>query len=198
MNDATLKKIIAFGLRNKAEILALADYFEPEDIEDGCLKVPDYLVNVGLKERIMSIQALQEYLKDYTMLFQNGCIMLDLRLNLKQLGPVAAKYLFSIKDLRFSEEGTRIYASFQEDVSSLGNVMQSMALKAAISGGSALQRAIKLTKADFIFVDQHQLMIDLSRIEPVQKAAEFFELLYLDSAEGYLKFKFYYAGGEKG
>lgn len=196
LNDAKLKSILAFLLKNKKEITTLMDYFEYQDIENGLLKIPDYLINVGIKDKIKNIDKVQNYLRDYTILFQNGCIMLDLRLNLKQLGPISAKYMISIKDLRFSNDCTQIYATFQEDVMSLGNVMQNMALKAAISGGSALQKIIKYINCDFIFIDSHNIMIDLGKFDIVTKISEFIELKYIDSSEGCLKLNFYYYGGK--
>ncbi|MHC1721586.1 MAG: hypothetical protein AB9836_00125 [Aminipila sp.] len=197
MNDVKLKSLIAYVLKNKKDLITLMDYFEYQDIENGILKIPDYLINVGIKDKIMNIGQTRQYLKDYTVLFQSGCILLDLRLNLKQLGPISAKYMISIKDFRFSDDFTRIYATFQEDVSSLGNIMQSMALKAAISGSSALQKAVKLTNCDFIFIDEHNIMIELSKFDMVKKVSEFFEINYIDSTDGCLKFNFYYSGGEK-
>ncbi|QAT42540.1 hypothetical protein [Aminipila luticellarii] len=56
LTDAKLKSIISFLLKNKKEVLALTDYFEYQDIENGLLKIPDYLVNVGIKDKIMSIK----------------------------------------------------------------------------------------------------------------------------------------------
>ncbi|QAT42539.1 hypothetical protein [Aminipila luticellarii] len=111
-------------------------------------------------------------------MFQGDCILLDLRLHLKQLGPISAKYVFSVKDFRFSEDYTRIYATFQEEVSSLGNIMQSMALKAAISGSTALQKAIKLINCDFIFIDQNNIMVDLGKFDIIKTASGFFEIQY--------------------
>ena len=197
LTDAKLKSIISFLLKNKKEVLALTDYFEYQDIENGLLKIPDYLVNVGIKDKIMSIKNVRDYLKDYTLLFQGDCILLDLRLHLKQLGPISAKYVFSVKDFRFSEDYTRIYATFQEEVSSLGNIMQSMALKAAISGSTALQKAIKLINCDFIFIDQNNIMVDLGKFDVIKTASGFFEIQYIDSTEGCLTFNFHYTGGEK-
>ncbi|MBE6034280.1 hypothetical protein [Aminipila sp.] len=197
LTDAKLKSIISFLLKNKNELITLTDYFEYQDIENGLLKIPDYLINVGIKDKIINIRDIQTYLKDYTVLFQSGCIMLDLRLHLKQLGPVSAKYMFSIKDFRFSEDYTRIYATFQEDVTSLGNLMQSMAFKAAVSGSTALQKAVKLSNCSFISIDEHNIMIDLSKFDMIKKISELFEINYADSTEGCLKFNFYYSGGDK-
>nr|WP_315025078.1 hypothetical protein [uncultured Aminipila sp.] len=197
LTDAKLKSLIAFILKNKKDLITLTDYFEYQDIENGILKIPDYFINVGIKDKIVNIGQIHNYLKDYTVLFQSGCILLDLRLNLKQLGPISAKYMISIKDFRFSDDFTRIYATFQEDVSSLGNIMQSMALKAAISGGTALQKAVKLTNCNFILIDDHNIMIELSKFDIIKKVSEFFEINYIDSTDGCLKFNFYYSGGEK-
>lgn len=197
LTDTKLKNLIVFLLKNKKELITLTDYFEPHDIENGILKIPDYLINVGIKDRIVNIEQIRNYLIDYTVLFQNGCIMLNLQLNLKQLGSINAKYMFSIKDFRFSNDYTRIYATFQEDVNSLGNVMQSMALKAALSGTTALQKSVKLTHCDFILIDGHNIMIDLSKFDIIKKISELFELNYIDCTDGCLKFNFYYCEGEQ-
>lgn len=197
VTDAKLKSLIAFILKNKKDLITLTDYFEYQDIENGILKIPDYFINVGIKDKIVNIEQIHNYLRDYTVLFQSGYIILDLRLNLKQLGPISAKYMISIKDFRFSSDFTRIYATFKEDVSSLGNIMQSMALKAAISGSTALQKAVKLTNCDFIFIDGHNIMIELNKFDIIKKVSELFEINYIDSTDGCLKLNFYYSGGQK-
>lgn len=197
LTDAKLKSLMAFILKNKKDLFTLTDYFEYQDIENGILKIPDYLINVGIKDKIVNIEQIHNYLKDYTILFQGGCIILDLRLNLKQLGPISAKYLISIKDFRFSGDFTRIYATFNEDVSSLGNIVQSMALKAALSGSTALQKAIKLTNCDYILIDDHNIMIELSKFDIIRKVSELFEINYIDCTDGCLKLNFYYLGGQK-
>lgn len=194
LTDAKLKGIIAFLLKNKAELVTLTDYFEYEDIEKGLLLVPDYLVNVGIKDRLLKAGKIDEYLKDYSVVFQNDYIMMDLRLNLKQLGPVAAKYMLSVKDFNFSNEGCRIYGTFKEDVTSLGNVMQSMALKALLTNSTCIQKATQLTGCDFIFVDGHNIMIDLSKFDAVKKISEALEINYTGCNDGQLKFSFYYIG----
>lgn len=197
LTDTKLKNLIVFLLKNKKELLTLTDYFETQDIENNILKIPDYLINVGIRDRIISIEQIRNYLIDYTVLFQNGYIMLDLQLNLKQLGSVSAKYIFSIKDFRFSNDYTHIYATFKEDVNSTGNVMQTMALKAALSGSTGLQKAIKLTHCDFIFIDKNNIMIDLSKFDIIKKISKLFELNYIDCTDGCIKFNFYYCEGEK-
>lgn len=194
LTDAKLKSIIAFLLKNKAELVTLTDYFEYEDIEKGLLLLPDYLVNVGIKDRLLKAGKIDEYLKDYSVVFQNDYIMMDLRLNLKQLGPVAAKYMLSVKDFNFSQGGCRIYGTFKEDVTSLGNVMQSMALKALLTNSTCIQKATQLTGCDFIFVDGHNIMIDLSKFDAVKKISEALEINYTGCNDGQLKFSFYYVG----
>ncbi|MFV0516262.1 MAG: hypothetical protein ACK5MV_02590 [Aminipila sp.] len=194
LTDEKLKTMLAFVFKNKDQILSLADYFDPSDIENGKLNIPDYMVNVGLKDKILNIEQAKAYLKDYTVLFQNDCIMLDLRINIKQLGPIAAKYLISIKDFKFGDGNSKLYATFKEDVTSLGNVMQSMALKALMGNGTCLQKVIQLVNCEFIYVDGHNLMIDLGKIDIINKVSDIFELNYIGSNDGQIKFSFYYCG----
>lgn len=196
ITDKKLKSLIAGALKNKEQILALANYFDYRDIENGILNIPDTLINNEVKEKAFKNPKVDEYLHDYYISFQNGCIMLDLRINGKKLGDISAKYLISITDFRFSSDECRIYGSFQEDIKSLGNSMQGLALKAALSGSTGLQRVLKLINCNFAFADGNRLMIDLSNVEKVRSIANVLELNFLDSTHGNLKFKFNYLGGK--
>ncbi|MGN0710804.1 MAG: hypothetical protein ACI4LO_03510 [Anaerovoracaceae bacterium] len=195
ITDKQVKGIISYILKNKAELVEIADFFDYRDIENGILKIPEKLVNTVVKSKVMKLNQVSTYLKDYRISFENGRILADLRLDARQLGPVSAKYMIEILDMRFSSDSCRIYGTFDEDVRSMGNAMQGLALKAAVSGSTALQRLLKLTGCDFIFVDGRNIMIDLSNIEKVRKAAGFIELSYAGCSEGCLKLKFNYLGG---
>jgi len=192
ISDTKLKSWVAYAMRNKAEIFDLLDYFDPHDIENGILSIPETLINTGLKMRIMD--QLQEYVDDYRIAFQNDHIYLHLKLHLKQLGPIEAKYLIAITDLRFSEESRRLYGTFQEEVKSLGNMIQSVALKAACSNGTCLQKAIRFINSNFIFVDGNRIMIDLDHFELAKKIPSNIELNYISCENGYLKLNFNYRG----
>ncbi|MBN7772942.1 hypothetical protein [Clostridium aminobutyricum] len=190
ISDAKLKSWIAFIMRNKTEIGTLLDYFDPRDIENGILTIPESFINSGLKMRIMD--HLQDYVDDYRIAFENNRIYLHLKLHLKQIGPIEAKYLIGITDFRFSDDCRRIYGTFQEEVKSLGNMLQAMALKAACSNSTCLQKALRFTNCDFIFVDGNRIMIDLDRFELAQKVPSNLELNYVECDNGYLKLNFNY------
>lgn len=195
ITDKQIKSLIVYVMKNKVELVNLLDYFDYRDIENGMLKIPASLVNTFLKNKVMSVPQIREYVSDYKVGFDNDCIFLDARVNAKKLGPIAAKYMINVADVRFGTDGCRIYGTFHEDVQSLGNTVQNVALKAAMSGSTALQRVIKLVGCNFVYVDGRNIMIDLTGIEAVRKVASMVELNYMGCRDGYIKFNITYLGG---
>lgn len=195
VTDKQIKSIIAYVLKNKVELVNLLDYFDYRDIENGILKIPAGIVNTFLKNKVMNVSQVREYVNDYKVGFENDCIFLDARINGKKLGPVAAKYMINIADVRFGVDGCRIYGTFHEDVQSLGNKVQSVALKAAMSGSTALQRVINIVGCNFVYVDGRNIMIDLTGVEAVRKISSAVELNYMGCRDGYMKFNITYLGG---
>ena len=195
VTDKQIKSIIAYVLKNKVELVNLLDYFDYRDIENGILKIPAGIVNTFLKNKVMNVSQVREYVNDYKVGFENDCIFLDARINGKKLGPIAAKYMINIADVRFGVDGCRIYGTFHEDVQSLGNKVQSVALKAAMSGSTALQRVINIVGCNFVYVDGRNIMIDLTGVEAVRKISSAVELNYMGCRDGYMKFNITYLGG---
>lgn len=190
ITDSKLKSIIGFILKNKRDIIFLTDYFDSDDIEKGILSFPEAFFNLGLKDRILQFEKIQPYLQDYYIIFKNDMIMLNLKLHLKQLGPVSVNYMISIKDFKFNSQSRCLYASFKEDATSLGNMVQALALKAALSNGSLISLALKLSDCDFMYVDGHNFMIDLSKFDTATKISESFEAEYINCENGELKLNF--------
>ena len=189
MTDAGLKNLLGFLLRNKNMMVSLLDQFKPEDVERGIIAVPDRLINRDLKMMIMDKTA--PYLNDYSLMFNQNSIFLDLDLNGKQLGRLKAKYMLTIDQFDFSEGKHQILFSYQEDVKSAGNFVQNMAVKAAGLKGSYLQTAVELAKLGFITADKDSFLIDVDKLEAAKKIPSSLSISYLSSEDGILKFKFH-------
>lgn len=188
MTDSGLKKTLGYILRNKEQISELLNRFQAEDVEKGILALPENLINRDLKMFIM--EKGDPYLDDYLISFNNDAIFLDATVIMKQLGKVNAKYMLRIENFTFNNLVRKISLTYQEDVKSQGNMVQSMALKAAGLKGPYLETAISMSNLPFITVDNHQINIDLYKIEAMKKIPSELVLNYLSSVDGCLKFKF--------
>lgn len=188
MKDAQLKKIICMILKNKNLLSSLLDRFDPYDIEKGFLPISQDILNRDLKMTVM--ENASSFLNDFHVIFDQGCIYLDLDANGKQLGRIKAKYMLMIDDFVFGEKTHRIGFNYREDVKSEGNFMQNMAIKAAGLKGSYLQTAVDLAKLDFIHVDKEYATIDLEQIDAIKKIPPALNLFYVNCENGILKLKF--------
>lgn len=189
MTDKGFKTLLSFLLKNKDGIFTLLDKLKPEDIEKGLLAVPDSIINRDLK--MLIIDKAEPYLNDYTIAFQQNSIFIDLDINGKQLGRLKAKYMLNVTRFDFRNEIHQIQFSFREDVSSKGNLMQNMAVKAAGLKGSYLQLAADMAKLNFLRVEKGIIAIDIDALKAARKIP--FELVidYVSSEDGVLKLKFH-------
>lgn len=188
MTSEGLKKLLGFVIRNKIQIGELLNRFQPEDVEKGILSLPQELLNRDLKMLIMDKS--DPYLDDYHILFSNGSIFLDATVIAKQLGKVSAKFMLNIESFTFNKLVRKVTLRYQEDVKSQGNMVQSMALKAAGLKGSYLQTAIEMSHINDIHISDNRITIDLDKIDFIKKVPSELELNYLSSEDGTLKFKF--------
>lgn len=189
MTDEGIKKLLGYLLRNKEMIYTLINNFQPEEVERGLLSIPEKLINRDLKMLIMDKSG--PYLNDYELLFRQDAIFVDIDVNAKQLGRLKAKYMLTITGLEFSEYAHKLQLSYQEDVKSEGNFMQSMAIKAAGLKGSYLQTAAEMLKKDYLKADKDSILIDLDAIKAAEKIPPTLNISYVSSEDGLLKLKFY-------
>jgi len=189
MTDAGLKKMLGLLLKNRGTVFSLLENFSPEDIERGILAIPEKLVNRDIKMLIMDQAG--AYLNDYEILFHQDAVFVDLDVNAKQLGRLKAKYMLNIKELAFQEDTHRISLSYQEDVRSEGNFMQSMAIKAAGLKGSYLQTAAEMLKVDFMQVDKDNISLNLDMLDFAKKIPPELYIGYVSSEDGFFKLKFH-------
>ncbi|MEL7568895.1 MAG: hypothetical protein AAGU75_17595 [Bacillota bacterium] len=189
MTDTGLKNFLGYLLRNKNTVVSLLDHFKPDDMERGILAIPENIVNRDIKMLLMD--RMSPYLNDYRFMFHQGCIFLDLDLNGKQLGRLKAKYMLTITQFDFHQEGHQIRFTYQEDVRSEGNFMQNMAVKAAGLKGSYLQTAAEMARLDFIDVDKDSFVVNIDRLKAAKKIPSSLSINYISSEDGILKLKFH-------
>jgi len=190
MTDAGLKKLLSFLLRNKDTAAALLDHFKPEDIEQGILAIPENLFNRDIKMLIMD--QVGEYLNDYELLFLQGAILVDLDVNVKQLGRMKAKYMLNVTRFDFHDNVHQIGFFYREDVKSEGNIIQNMIVRAAGRKGSYLQTVAEMMKLDYIQVEKDSIAIDLDALAFAKKIPPGLDISYISSEDGILKLRFSY------
>ncbi|WP_027399747.1 hypothetical protein [Anaerovorax odorimutans] len=188
MTNSGYKKLLGFIIRNKLELGELLNNFSAEDIEKGILAIPQDLFNKDLKMLIMDKAT--PYLDDYNIIFSNGTVFIDATLNLKQLGEINAKYMLTIEDFTFNNLTHQITFNYQEDVKSLGNMVQSLALKTAALKGPYLKTAIEMSNISFAEVHGNLITLNLDDINFIKKIPSEIELKYVSSLDGILKFSF--------
>ena len=189
MTDEGLKKLLGYLLRNKDTAVLLLDQFKPEDIEHGMIAIPEKLVNRDIKMLVMDKAG--SYLNDYAIGFDQNAIFLDLDINAKQLGRLKAKYMLTITGLDFAGSEHKIRLSYREDVRSEGNLMQSMAIKAAGLKGSYLQTAAEMAKLPYLTVSGDSVTVDLDALKFAEKIPPELNISYVSSTDGNLKLKFH-------
>jgi len=189
MTDAGLKNLLGFLLRNRETAVSLLENFRPEDVEKGILAIPEDMINRDIKMLIMDKAG--PYLNDYALYFLQDAIIVDLDGNAKQLGRLKAKYMLTITQFDFHDSTHQVRLSYQEDVKSEGNFVQSMALKAAGLKGSYLQTAAEMMKLDFIEVEKDSIVISLDGLEIAKKIPSELNISYVSSEDGILKLKFH-------
>ncbi len=189
MTDSGLKNLLSFLLKNKDVIFTLLDKLKHEDIEKGLLAVPDSIINRDLK--MLIIDKAEPYLNDYSIAFQQNSIFIDLDIDAKQLGRLKAKYMLNVTRFEFHNEIHQIQFSFREDVSSKGNLMQNMAVKAAGMKGSYLQLAADMAKINFLRVEKGTITVDINALNAAKKIPSELAIDYVSSEDGVLKLKFH-------
>lgn len=189
VTDKELKNLLGFLLRNKDTAFSMLENFKPEDIENGLVAIPENAVNRDIK--MLVIDKAAPYLNDYEFLFHQGAILVDLDINVRQLGKLKAEYMLTVTRFDFSGNTHKLSLSYKEDVKSAGNIIQNMALK--VAGGmkeSYLQLAADMLKLNFIKVGKDSVDIDLDALELAKKIPPELSVKYAGSENGTLKFKF--------
>ncbi|MEG1930961.1 MAG: hypothetical protein RR131_07455 [Anaerovorax sp.] len=158
----------------------------------GELSIPQNLLNRDFKMEIMDRAG--DYIDDYQVLFDSGSIFLQVALNVNQLGRINAKYKLTLDQFTCNNTGHKLCFTYYEDVKSQGNMMQSMALKAAGIKGSYLKTALEFSKAPFLSAvkaTDSMLLIDLDCLEIAKEIPPSLSLAYTCCEDGFLKFRLF-------
>ena len=192
-NANKIQSTAAFVLRHKKEINNILDFFKADDIENGLLCIPSELVNTqrGLAPYIT--KKASPYLRSFSVHFSGGYIFIDLELEIKQLGPLCAKYMITVDELRFDENACRLFFTYKEDIKSEGSTLQALALKALQAKGSLLQILASRLDSALLQISGEHGALWLDKIAVIQKYATGINLRYISSENEILKLAFYLA-----
>jgi hypothetical protein len=158
------------------------------NFQGNTITISENLINNTLKDKVLSSSA-GDYLKDYKVSFSQGYVFLDLKLSIKTLGPLAAKYRIEVVDLIFRQGNHILIADYIEDIQSQGGIAQAMMLKAAgLKGGTYLQTALSMAKVEGIKADEKSCSLDLEQLLDLNnRLGSMLVLKYLDSRNGEMK-----------
>ena len=177
MTDKNIKALMGAVLRNREFIYNVSKYFRAEDVENGILAIPEKLINTEL-EPLIPTEA-KSYLEGYNASFHDGFIIANATLSIKQMGRFEARYRFKIDDLYFSSTAHKIYLTYEENVVSLGNPLQNMALKAVQAKGPLIETAAAFLKRKALQVSGSNMVIDLDDTPYAENLPETLSLKYL-------------------
>lgn len=201
MTDQTMKKLLAFAVRNRESLCSLLNCFQAEDLEYGLLRIPEQVMNLDLKDQIL--QKGSPYLTDYQVTFQGGHIFLEVESSTSQMGVVKALYQLQITDFVYQPGGAhRVTFLYQEDVSSEGGFLLGVLMRAAgLTKGTYLKLAAYLLKIPGVEVDETEndedvCAVDLEQLfQFAQSPLNRFCLEFQDARDGELLLRFNYTDG---
>lgn len=187
ISTSSIKHIATFVLRNKKDIDNILSFFKADDIEKGFICIPQEMINSseGLAPYVM--KKASHYVRSFSVSFSGDNIFLDLTLEIKQLGPLSAKYMFTIDDLYFNDSAHRLFFTYKEDVRSIGNAFQALALKALLAKGPLLQTAAGMIKSPLLQISGYSGAMWLDSIDVIAKYASGISLRYISADNGVLK-----------
>ena len=206
MDDKKIKETAAELLRNKETVFRLLSWLRPEDIERGTLVLPDQMVNEELRDFILDRAA--PYLSNYQLSCSKtggspgnagGLVFLDLDLQIRQLGKLRARYMISVAELAFTSESRRLAFHYREDVKSLGNPLQAMALKALLGDKTLLMKAAEMAKnsqkghspGPALSVSRDSALLDLNHLPlALPDFLDCVDLRYAGTGDGFLRLRF--------
>lgn len=183
-----IKKIAVDAIKYKKELGFLLNSLEAEDVEQGLLIIKSSLLTSDLKPSILLMAG--DLLNNYNIEFINGNVHITASLNSKQLGPIDVDYQITIQELRFDETGHKLYATFKEIATPLGNMVQKLAVKAALMNGPLIKTAAKLSNVPFAYVDGNNILIDFDKFDFLEKLPTSLSLKYLSAKNYKLTFSF--------
>lgn len=200
MTDQTMKKLLAFAVRNRESLCSLLNCFHAEDIENGLLRIPEQVMNLDLKDRIL--QKGSPYLTDYQVTFQGGYIFLEVASSTSQMGTVKALYQLQITGLVYQPGAHWVTFLYREDVSSEGGFLLGVLMRAAgLTKGTYLKLAACLLKIPGVEVDETEdgedvCTVDLEQVfQFAQSPLNRFYLEFQDARDGELLLRFTYTDG---
>lgn len=181
-------KLLSEAVRFRDEIGIVLESLDAREVEQGLLVLKASLLSQDLKPFVMA-QA-RDMLSDYTIKFENGLIKLWATIDAKQLGPVEVEYAITVTELRFEPTGHKLYATFKETVNAQGNMVQKIALKAALLNGPLIKTALKIGNLSYLYVDGNNLLIDFDQLAFTEKIPDNLRLKYISSENSRLTLSF--------
>lgn len=175
---------------SKLNISHLLEVIFSNKLFRGELSLPQNLLNRDFKMEIMDY--LGTYIDDYHILFDNGSIFLEVTANINQLGRINGKYKFTLDKFVFNSTGHKLFFTYYEDVKSQGNMVQSMALKAAGMKGSYLKTALELSKSPLLAAvkaTDNTFTVNMDCLEIAKEIPPSLSLSYAGCEDGFLKFR---------
>lgn len=187
MTKELFLRILKWVRQHKALLFCLLERLDEDALEQNILNIPEEVFSKDLKMDIM--EKGDPYLRDYSLRFDDGSIYVELSLNAKQLGIVDAKYKFTVKEFTFRENVRKVSLTYQEDVKSQGNLLQSMALKALRLKGTYLEMLISGSEElHMVQANGEEVFLNFDDIEQTKKIPPSVTLTYLRCEDGKLTF----------
>lgn len=171
--------LLAEAVRFRDEIGIVLESLDAREVDQGLLVLKESLLSQDLKPFVKAQAG--NVLSDYIIKFENGLIKLWALVDAKQLGPVEVDYAIAVSELRFESTGHKLYATFRETVNPQGNMVQKIALKAALLNGPLIKTAVKMGNLSSIHVDGNNLLIDFDQLDFAKKIPENLHLKYISS-----------------
>lgn len=183
-----IRKMMTEAVLYREEIGFLLQSLDAREVEQGLLVLKESLLSRDLKPFV--IDQTNGMLQDYRIKFDNGQILLWASIDAKQLGPVEVDYVLTVMELRFDGAGHKLYASFRESANPQGNMIQKIAVKAALVNGPLLKTAVKMGNLSFVQVDGNNLLIDFDQMGIASKLPDDLTINYISSKDARLTFSF--------
>jgi hypothetical protein len=182
--EMNIKNLIVEAVKHKDEVNAILQSLNYEDLEQGRFVIQSSLVTTDLRPYILANT--KAFLVGYHVDFLDNAIYLRAEVNAKQLGVIDLRYKIIIQELRFDDSGHKLFATFDENVNSLGNFAQKLAVKAALVNGPLLKTALKMGSAPYIFVDGKNLLLDFDQLDFVRSLPVGHQITYINAKDSKL------------
>ncbi len=179
-----IKNLVIEAVRYKREVNAILQSLNYEDLEQGRFVIKSSLITTDLRPFVLANA--KEFIVDYHVDFLEEAIYLKAEVNAKQLGTIDLHYKIIIQELRFDDSGHKLFATFEENVNSLGNFAQKLAVKTALLNGPLLKTALKMGNVPYIYVDGKNVLVDLDQLDFVGSLPAGHQINYINAKDSKL------------